>query len=410
MHACLLTKQSTIAPPPARVQQAFNRCLKYWLHDSIASLSILRTTALKYNVSTWPLHVVAQALASAGIICDSPPSSGKISTVRFATVLADYLSCWKTFPFSTLPGTNESLPLGKPYQEWLSIGGAKDHFSPVHKLDRLLGGYLKNLFLRATLHGSLATLDPEPGFSDMDTAFILPSTELSKPGYLLRLRQASRRILCLTYAYDPFMHHGPFYLLEPDLQWYPEPFFPLVLFSMGTDLLTSQNEMFARKREDFGETLQMIRELYTLFISRKDSFHKLSSLQEMEWILGSVLLLPALFLQLKTGVYRYKRDTFEAARPYFTSNEWEPVETASHIRKTLLPRPVVSRYQTWIAEALGVPGWIQRVANRDPAGHQQARHVASLLGSNYIERVLSLLSAMFNQLQEEGQYAHPPPP
>ena len=65
-------------------------------------------------------------------------------------------------------GIKKSLPLGEHYTEWKRKGGATSKYWPVHALHESIRHHGSRFFLRAIVHGSIATLDDTLGFSDMD--------------------------------------------------------------------------------------------------------------------------------------------------------------------------------------------------------------------------------------------------
>ncbi|GAJ21991.1 unnamed protein product, partial [marine sediment metagenome] len=66
---------------------------------------------------------------------------------------------------------------------------------------------------------------------------------LVNPYHLFNLRRLSARIIAYSFAFDPYMHHGPLYFTEIGLLRYQEPFFPILLFDYGVNLIPNAPNM-----------------------------------------------------------------------------------------------------------------------------------------------------------------------
>ena len=133
-------------------------------------------------------------------------------------------------------------------------------------------------------------------------------TVLTDPQKLLELRKLAAEILTFTYSFDPFMHHGPYYLSEVDLRWYLEAFSPAMLFGYGVDLLNCTCDLEIRDRPSNELTDHMLDMFEKFFENWPSNPFLLKDSYDLEWVLGSALFLPALYLQQKNGLFRYKRD------------------------------------------------------------------------------------------------------
>jgi len=320
----------------------------------------------------------------------------KVSPEEFSRKLADSFCSWqKGIPRQETLSVN--IPLSKSYSQWLKDGGDKQKYWPVHQLRKLLDKKGRDVFLRAVLHGSIATLDDTQGFSDMDLVFVVRGEVLKDDHKLREFKKLANQILALTFAFDPFMHHGPYYICEIDLKWYPQSFFPLVLFEYGVDLIDKPKEIMVRIRPSEDMTDQTLDMFERFFEKRSESF-VIKDNYELEWVLGSAMLLPALYLQRKTGEFKYKRDTFALAKKDFSEKEWEPIEVATNLRKALGPRQKPSGLLVRLAYFFGRPAILQQLAKRSVQSKKHAQEVMKVLGKDYPKQVLTLLKEMKEKL------------
>lgn len=389
----------------AAIQQSLSDALNYWLYGSLSSKSLKIAFSSRFHLRSQPLVESVSACRDADMLSPGSKlhqlSSNQITVKRYAELLAELYQIWeKNIPQTGFSGG--TMPKGQDYESWLNRRGADTCYWPVHSLRKLLCNDYKNLFSRAIVHGSIATLDDTQGFSDMDLAFVICMPALKDPWKLLALRKLAARVLTLTFAFDPFMHHGPYYISEMDLAWYPEAMFPPLLFSYGVDLLDDSHALEVKTRSSEGHTDQMLDMFDAFFQEWSASPFILKNSYDLEWVLGSVMLLPALYLQRLTGIFRYKRDTFLLAEQDFPPEEWEPVRIATELRKNMSPRPKPSRLLFLAALNLRYPGLLQSHACSHPVSLHRAREVTKVLGAEYPQRVLLLLNSMRNKLHDKA--------
>lgn len=325
---------------------------------------------------------------------------GHVSPRQYAELLAGFFQVWEQL----IPQTNTNHTIassGKDYASWFDEGGSDPYYRPVHMLHHILDEECKTFFKKAIVHGSIATLDDAIGFSDMDLAFVVKISILKDPAALLRLRNLARKILTLTHAFDPFMHHGPYYIPEIDLAWYPEAMFPSILFGYGVELVEPSEDLEIWTRDSADETDQMLDMFRDFFSSWPAKPNILKDSFDMEWVLGSVMLLPVLYYQRLTGNFLFKRDSFQQTKPDFTPEEWEPVRIATEVRAALGPRPKPGRLLLWTSLLLCWPFLLQKWAKGHSLSVQRAREVQIKLGMDYISKVLNLLSAMQQRRKPE---------
>lgn len=383
------------------LQQALNDALCYFLYGS--GRGLFKIFAHRKWLNGEFLQKIIQLFEKMGISRYRWPiqSVSKIVNIdTYAKTLATAYCLWEEILTATNRNSisEQIIPLGQPYDQWISCGGQNRKYKPVHNLHLLLKNAGKNLFVRAIVHGSIATLDDVSGFSDMDLAFIVSASTLKDPEKLIHLRKLADEILMLTYTFDPFMHHGPYYLSEIDLAWYPEAMFPPMLFVYGIDLLDNSQKLEILTRPSDDVTDQQLDMFERFFESWTSNSFVLKDSYNLEWVLGSAMLLPALYLQRRTGEFHYKRDTFPLAEKDFSPEEWEPIRTATALRASLTSRPKPPRPLVWLALRLRWPGLLQSWARRHPTSIQCALDSSKMLGRDYPQRVLRLLRTMKSKL------------
>lgn len=388
------------------LQKKLYDCLYYFLYSSIKETQ-LQGLLTRNRLSSNPLRQWCDTLHRTGLdrgkYYNEKPFRAHISAKEYATFLAELYSTWSNM-VSKSDLCKTRLPDGQNYKDWLRSGGNEHKYWPVHSLKEKLDKVGNTFFRNGIIHGSICTLDDTDGFSDMDLAFVVKSSVLKDPKKLLQLRQLAGKILTLTYAFDPFMHHGPYYISEMDLKWYPEAMFPLTLFGYGVGLIDSSQELEVGTRASDDVTNQQLDMFEKYFANWPSNPFVLKDSYDLEWVLGSVMLLPALYLQRKTGVFHYKRDTFPLAEKDFSTEEWEPIQIASTLRASLGTRPKPPRPLVWVALCLRWPGLLQRWACRHPLSIQRARKATKTLGQDYTQCVLLLLRMMKSKIENTDTF------
>jgi len=385
-----------------QAQGTLNNALASFLYGSVVGRFPMGVFEGSGVIKTYSLISCRSAFQAANI--PVPISlqaiSGKLISVRkYSSILADSYRGWVVAVNAvnhnkTIPGEKGTIPKGQAYGNWLKNGGDARRYKSVHRLRQLLKNEGAQFFLRGIAHGSIATLDDTPGFSDMDLAFIIKASALKDPNRLLGLRALAIHILILTFGFDPFMHHGPYYISEIDLGWYPEALFPSLLFHSGVDVLETAEELAINIRPSEDVTEKMIDMFQDFFRKWQLKPVLLKTTFELEWLLGSAMLLPALYLQYITKSFHYKRDTFSLARKDFTADEWEPIERASYLRAHLDSRPNPSSGILAIARALRWPGFLHIWGRCTRDSVNRAKIVSAQLGKDYPQKVLHLIDAM----------------
>lgn len=237
---------------------------------------------------------------------------------------AEQLLCAFYTEFATLkdlPGAiHEPISNVRPFDIDDYSQDSRGHLGPLEDLrSQLVDGAGK--IDAAYLFGSYATGDYIPGWSDVDVLLVLSSTCFGSAKSLRDTKEFIAGLQKYVYRVDPLQLHGFFVLTCADLNWYPQYYFPLVLFETSKSLLGLDQSMSFNTRDDSAERIdvftsqvQYFRELHSSdqlpinHIDRKLFFHKIFSF-------------PLYFLQA-VGTHCYKRESFEIARTRYPEFGW----------------------------------------------------------------------------------------
>jgi ADP-heptose:LPS heptosyltransferase len=389
------------------LQKKLCDCLYHFLYSSLEETHLRHFINLKKigsdSLSQWYEMFLRCYPENIDKVQTFPP---QLSVKDYASHLAEIYRIWA----EVIPQVDEpSIPLpdGQPYDDWLNKGGDNKKYWPVQHLKERLDAVGNTFFLRAIAHGSIGTLDDTEGFSDMDLAFIVRHDVLCNTESLLKLRRLAAEILSITYCFDPFMHHGPYYLSEIDLHFYPQSLLPSILFEYGLTVFTGKKPIYLRPHVADYFTDSLLDAYLNNFIKWSKDQPCIKNSWDIEVILGTPMLLPALYLQRTTGEFNYKRDTFEPGRKDFTAKEWEPIQIATEIRNSLSEKYRPSQKMLNLATKMQWPGLIQRLALNKPKEKERIHFVRERIGINYTEKVISLIKDIQNKIAHEESESKP---
>lgn len=178
------------------------------------------------------------------------------------------------------------------------------------------------------VHGSYATEDYIPGWSDLDVFLVMSGRSLTTGG-LKKARKAIYRARLFQHRMDPLQHHGLHIITEHDLRWYPESYMPIAVMKNMKLLAGTKKYLDIRVRGDKEERRDALGWWigYFLRVSPED----LRDDYKLKFFLHGIALFPSLYLQWK-GKSVYKRESFRLARPFFTKEEWWPIEEVGRLR------------------------------------------------------------------------------
>ena len=209
----------------------------------------------------------------------------------------------------------------------------EQYIKPVFDLKDFAEKKLKKYLLGFYLHGSLSTKDYIAGWSDLDTLAIINKKTINNSKDLLALRDHLYKSRRFFYLIDPLQHHSHFILTEYDLDYYPEAYFPLVLFKYSKSFFNSDKIKKIKTRNDSIEKINalfyFVNYFRELHLNKK---YKLGS-YNAKFLLHAITLFPTLYLQAK-GIYVYKKYSFGIAKKDFNSKDWRIIREVENIRKT----------------------------------------------------------------------------
>ncbi len=204
----------------------------------------------------------------------------------------------------------------------------KEYLRPLFRLNRYVKYSLSKYLLDFHIHGSIASKDYIKGYSDFDTLAIIKKSSFT-PKKLKDIRKKlfySRKFLCNI---DPLQHHGHMLITEFDLNYYPETFFPLVLFSYSKSLLENKY-LKIRLRKDKVESITALFDFVHYFRKLKIENKRLDS-YNTKYLLHAIALFPSLYLQAK-GRPTYKKNSFALIKKEFDKKLLKPIKTMTKLR------------------------------------------------------------------------------
>jgi predicted nucleotidyltransferase len=191
---------------------------------------------------------------------------------------------------------------------------------------------LEDDLLGAYIHGSLGTYE-EITYSDFDALVVIRDSALESEDRLSRLAIKLGSLQKIMLQHDPLQHHGWFVLVETDFSFYCDAYFPRELFRHAKSMLQNHGtKIQITTRDSSVESLDIFMSLCNSISLRIDRGDYPRALYELKSLLSEVMLLPALYIQLRDGNAVYKKYSFDLARADFTENSWEIMDRISAIR------------------------------------------------------------------------------
>lgn len=213
----------------------------------------------------------------------------------------------------------------------------RQYLAPLFELQEFSERYFKDLLKGFYLHGSLSTMDYIPYWSDLDTFMIVSKETIMKPEYLLELRKRSIQSHKYLYQIDPHQLHGHLLISEFDLDYYPQIYFPLILFDYSQSFFTENITIkFILREYEFERLESFWNDAVYYFmvkaIQYKNGRRKLMLSNERKLFFHRLLTFPLFYLQAR-GIHIYKKYSFNKAQPDFLDKDWEVIREATSIMK-----------------------------------------------------------------------------
>ncbi|MDJ0818548.1 MAG: hypothetical protein QNJ58_20240 [Desulfobacterales bacterium] len=207
------------------------------------------------------------------------------------------------------------------------------YLAPLFELQRYAQRHFKDFLTGFYLHGSLATMDYIPQWSDLDTLMIVSKQTIDNPQDLHELRKRAIRSHIYLYNIDPYQLHGHLLISEFDLAYYPQTFFPSVLLSYAKSFFRDVQAIEYSIRDSQGESVatfwsDAVYYFYHQAIKYKKSGRGLVWNREKKLFVHRLLTFPLFYLQTK-GLHVYKRDSFDQAAADFGAEDWQIIKEAT---------------------------------------------------------------------------------
>lgn len=215
--------------------------------------------------------------------------------------------------------------------------GDQQYLAPLFELQKFSERYFKNLLKGFYLHGSLSTMDYIPHWSDVDTFMIVSKETITSPEHLNELRKRTIQSHKYLYQIDPHQLHGHLLISEFDLDYYPQSYFPLILFDYSKSFFTENITIKFVLRNDESERLasfwnDAVYYFMVKAIQHKKGKSKLMLSNERKLFFHRLLTFPLFYLQAK-GIHIYKKYSFNKAQPDFLDRDWEIIREVTSVMK-----------------------------------------------------------------------------
>lgn len=223
-----------------------------------------------------------------------------------------------------------------PFEDWKKRAGKDLYLRPIYLLDEYLRKNIKDELIGFYLHGSLASLDYVQGYSDFDAIALVNEEALEDHHKRRNFKKKMAEINRFPFLMDILQHHGITLIRNGENE---EIDFPIELFKGVVALGESSLEpkLFSANFDSKKILVDFCNYFKNYFLKNK----KLKSALDLKSFLSMVQMLPALYLQAKTGKYINKKSSFGEARNDF-GEEWRVIEKASQVRKIWRYSPVFS--------------------------------------------------------------------
>lgn len=220
--------------------------------------------------------------------------------------------------------------------------GKKAILALIHALTTNMPNYFSGLLI----HGSVATQEVIPGYSDLDTLVILNDETVKNEEQLdLALRFLSTTHQYLL-QYNPYMHHSHMLSVAMEMQAINCMQTPPILFSKGVywgDLTC----LPAKKITSDLECLLSIRPFEWFFEQWLAQKTELNDFYEILWWMSSVVFLPMLYSQLRDGFDRWKPEGIMAAKDDMLPDDWQLIVELTQLRQDLRDQVPLLSAEWW---------------------------------------------------------------
>lgn len=200
------------------------------------------------------------------------------------------------------------------------------------------------------IHGSYATADFIPDWSDLDTFVILKKEIFADTALLVRTQKEIQKLSTLCYKINPLAHHTFFIFSDLILDNYAEHLLPLETLEYAISLRREKEIKIAQVTDpqdifyNIWNYLSYFREKVVREKFSRDIFH-------YEIDLANILILPALMMQV-SGEPMYKKFSFMAAKNKFSQFDWKLIEETTQKMKDWKIFNCLRFYPNWFFNLL----------------------------------------------------------
>lgn len=205
----------------------------------------------------------------------------------------------------------------------------RNYLRPIVTLQQHIATHLSPFLYGAYIHGSFATRDYVEGASDLDTLLILKETAVLHANSLVEAEKKIVPTLKYFYRIDPLQHHGHMVFTEVDMKYYPQSYFPFVVFNYAVRILGPEIMTF-HERDSAWECKNLLQGMLSNGNSQQLR-QAVANFYGLKYFLAIVQLIPTVFLQAQ-GRFYYKKHSFKAIREQNDGISWDILDKATWIR------------------------------------------------------------------------------
>lgn len=262
-------------------------------------------------------------------------SSKKISSERYATIISTIFS--QVYSFLKIKKietkkTNLLLSETKPFKEWAVTAKNDSFLSPFLWLKKFADENLQEYCSSFFIHGSFADFSYKKGWSDFDSVVLIKKGVVCNTEKLLQLRKKIIKLRCFGHVFDPLQHHGPHIIAEEEMNFFPQTFFPFVLFDHSVSFFGKPSSLVFFERDERIEIKNSLLVTKKYFQEISERKRRIKNAYDWKLFFHNFTLLPLIYLQAK-GTHCYKADSFGLLEKEFSNRELKPLKTVSGIRE-----------------------------------------------------------------------------
>lgn len=181
-------------------------------------------------------------------------------------------------------------------------------YKTVKKLRKFVRKELTPFISYFFIHGSLATLDYVPGFSDLDTYIFVKKDVCANPKKLKQFKTRLALAQKLLKEIAPNSHHGFLCCNEANLDYYCNAYMPVPVFR-NAKTIYGPNQITFYLRDSRTEHRQAFERFAGILLNPKRFGSNSVNLFDLKYFVAVLLLMPTLYLQAR-GSNLYKRYSF----------------------------------------------------------------------------------------------------